>query len=117
MIIHLTAMHPFAEGWVMCYEENNTHFENVNLDNHCHSAIPINSLVFSSDCKDDLLLEHQDEFYAANKINKKNILPISAAIFPKLTDDEKSSAHLNLIKRVEIKPLPLTIKRISALLI
>ena len=117
MIVHLIAIHPFTEGWIMCVENNETHFENVNFSQDCHSPNPHNNLIITSNCRDDLLLDHQDEYYFANKNLQKNILPISEMVFIPEIEKELQNSHYNIINRAEIKPLPLIIKRTVSLLI
>lgn len=114
---HLAVSHPFEDGWILCNVDNNTHIENVNLSKDCHFKNEHNNLTYSTDCDDDIYLEHQDEFYSNNKTSEKIILPVSAVLYmPKIESNILYTQYTSINFR-QLEQLPITIKNSVSLLI
>jgi hypothetical protein len=117
IIIHLVGAHPLENEWIMCSADNNTHLENVNISEDCHFQHEKNILTVCSNCKSDIILEHQDEFYSNYKNSEKRILPVSLMIYIPEIENNILFSHYISINLVEIELLPLLQKNTVSLLI
>lgn len=117
MIGHLAISHPIADGWILCSVDDNMHLENVNLSEDCHFKTEFNKLAFSSNCDDDIILKHQDEFYSHIKTLEKIILPVSAVLYMPEIENNILYTQYTSINLLEFEQLPITLKNTVNLLI